>query len=463
MKVTIIGAGYVGLVTAACLTKIGHDVMCHDTDPRRIRLLSQAQSPIYEPGLEDLIAEGIAAGKLSFTTNLSIAAAHAPIIFIAVGTPSAKGGESDMTQVHGVIRNLAPLLSDFNVLVNKSTVPVGTAAEIERVLNCGSLSSKHSKLSVVSNPEFLREGSAIKDFLLPDRVLLGVGNSPRDRQALLLLQDLYAPIIQRSKLYVMSQRSAEFSKYAANAMLATRISFMNELSKLADSLGFDIEDVRMAIGSDTRIGHEFLKAGTGYGGSCFAKDLRSLLAVAAKHEHKLRILESVETTNEEQKKVLVRKLLEYFGASLSKRKFAVWGLAFKAQTDDMREAPSRVVIDALARAGARIVAHDPAAMDTASCVLTEDLADDVHARSRVSFAETPQDALKGADALIIMTDWEQYKTFDLADLKNSLKSRVIFDGRNMFSPQDIKLHGIEYISIGRATPPTMQAQKIAVP
>ncbi|RML55864.1 hypothetical protein ALQ93_200009 [Pseudomonas syringae pv. pisi] len=451
MKVSIIGSGYVGLVTAVCLAHIGHDVLCFDHDADKINTLKRGISPLYEPDLQTLILQSVAQKKLQFTLNAELAATHANLIFLTVGTPGAKGGEVDLEQVYSAVERVGNFIDRYTVIVNKSTVPVGTAEKIEQLIG-QSLAARNMSVdfAVISNPEFLREGSAIADFLKPDRILMGAGNKPNDERAVLLLTELYLPIANHTKLYRMTQRSAEFSKYAANAMLATRISFMNELANLADPLGVDIEDVRIAMGSDSRIGPDFLKAGTGYGGSCFPKDIKSLLSTAVKHKHRLRILESVEAVNDEQKSVLVYKLIKRFG-SLEGRRFALWGLAFKAQTDDMREAPSRIVLSALVRAGAYVVAHDPAAMKVARQIISRDLSDDPAAWARVNFVDTPEDALNNADALVIMTEWDLYRTFDLSLLNNTMKTSVIFDGRNLFDPNDIRLQGIEYSCVGRTS------------
>lgn len=449
MKVSIIGSGYVGLVTAVCLAHIGHDVVCYDHDEAKINTLNRGISPLYEPDLQELISQSVAQNKLLFTLDAELAVTHASLVFLTVGTPGGKGGEVDLEQVYSAVDRIGEFINRYTVIVNKSTVPVGTAEKIEQLIG-QSLKARHRPLdfAVISNPEFLREGSAIADFLKPDRILLGAGDMPNDERAVALLTELYQPIARHTELHRMTQRSAEFSKYAANAMLATRISFMNELANLADPLGVDIEDVRIAMGSDSRIGPDFLKAGTGYGGSCFPKDIKSLLSTAVKHKHRLRILESVEAVNDEQKSVLVYKLIERFG-SLEGRRFALWGLAFKAQTDDMREAPSRVVLSALVRAGASVIAHDPAAIKVAKQIINSDLSDDPGAWARVSFADSPADALNNADALIIMTEWELYKSFDLTALATLMKSSVVFDGRNLFDPTDMHQKGIEYFCVGR--------------
>ena len=440
MKITVIGTGYVGLVSGACLAEVGNDVLCLDVDPGKIKVLEAGGIPIYEPGLQEMVQRNVAAGRLHFSTDLQRAAHFGTIMFIAVGTPPGEDGSADMQYVTAAARNIGQYMTDYKVVVDKSTVPVGTAdlvkADIAQELEKRGVNTPYS---VVSNPEFLKEGAAVEDFMRPDRIIVGCD----DEQAALYMRALYAPF-QRNhdRLIVMDVRSAEFTKYAANAMLATRISFMNELANLAEKLGADIESVRRGIGSDPRIGYDFLYAGAGYGGSCFPKDVKALIKTAA-HDGgiELKVLQAVEAANQAQKQVLGRKIKARFGDDLTGRHFALWGLAFKANTDDMREATSRQVIKDLLSAGATVTAYDPVAMPEAQHCLA--------GMAGLSYAANQGAALQNADALVIVTEWKEFRSPDFPSLKAALKSPVIFDGRNLYDPKLVRGMGFEYLAIGR--------------
>ncbi|RZL88631.1 MAG: UDP-glucose/GDP-mannose dehydrogenase family protein [Variovorax sp.] len=454
MNVTIIGTGYVGLVTGACLSDLGNQVFCLDLDPRKIATLNEGGIPIYEPGLGELVESNMAANRLSFSTDIEASVAHGDIQFIAVGTPPDEDGSADLQYVLAAARNIGRYMNGFKVVVDKSTVPVGTADRVTATIQeeLDKRGRSDLRFSVVSNPEFLKEGAAVEDFMRPDRIVLGYKDDETGREALGWMRKLYAPFNRNhERMRVMDVRSAEFAKYAANAMLATRISFMNELANLADRVGADIESVRQGIGSDPRIGYSFLYAGTGYGGSCFPKDIQALNRIAHDNGQTLRVLESVEAVNDEQKRVLTRKVLDRFGPDLGDRTFALWGLAFKPNTDDMREAPSRVVLDVLLRAGARVAAHDPIAVDETRRVLKLDFADAPALLERISFssAKDPMDVLAGADALIIVTEWKAYRSPNLERLKTLMKSPLIFDGRNLYEPTTMRDAGVSYHGIGR--------------
>ena len=439
MKITVVGTGYVGLVSGACLAEMGNDVLCLDLDPEKIRILKEGGIPIHEPGLDQVVARNVAAGRLHFTTDVQEAVQFGTIQFIAVGTPPDEDGSADLQYVLSAARAIGRHMTDYKVIVDKSTVPVGTADKVKAAVRA-ELDARGENIpySVVSNPEFLKEGAAVDDFMRPDRIVVGA----EDDQAIFLMKALYAPF-QRNheKLLIMDLRSAELTKYAANAMLATRISFMNELALLAETLGADIELVRHGIGSDPRIGYHFLYAGCGYGGSCFPKDVKALIKTGADSGHTLRVLNAVEEANDAQKLVLVDKIVERFGEDLTGRHFAVWGLAFKPNTDDMREAPSRVIIAELFRRGATVTAYDPVAMTEARRVFGED--------ARLRYAERPMQALDDADALLIVTEWKEFRSPDFDVLKAKLKSGIIFDGRNIFDPALPRKAGLTYLSIGR--------------
>ena len=442
MKITIIGTGYVGLVTGTCLAEVGNDVLCLDLDERKINMLKEGGIPIYEPGLEDMVKRNVAAGRLTFTTNVEEAVAHGTIQFIAVGTPPDEDGSADLQYVVAAARNIGRHMNEYKVIVDKSTVPVGTADKVKAAIAEElAVRGVNSSFSVVSNPEFLKEGAAIEDFMRPDRIVVGTDdNTAKD-----LMRSLYAPF-QRNheRIICMDVRSAELTKYAANAMLATRISFMNELANLAERLGADIELVRQGIGSDPRIGFHFLYPGVGYGGSCFPKDVQALQRTGEEAGLKLRVLEAVEAANEAQKSVLVDKVLARFGDNLSGLTFAMWGLAFKPNTDDMREAPSLVVIRALLDRGAKVVAYDPVATHEAER-MTEGW-------NGLGFGKSSGGVLQGADALLILTEWKEFRSPDFEAIRASLNNAVIFDGRNLYQPDMLAKSGFEYYPIGRAQP-----------
>ncbi|PFH26755.1 MULTISPECIES: UDP-glucose dehydrogenase family protein [Burkholderia] len=455
MKITIIGTGYVGLVTGSCLAEIGHDVFCLDVDPRKIDILNNGGMPIHEPGLQDIIARNRAAGRLQFSTDIEASVAHGEIQFIAVGTPPDEDGSADLQYVLEAARNIGRHMTGFKVIVDKSTVPVGTAQRVRAVVDealgaRGLAGSVAHRFSVVSNPEFLKEGAAVEDFMRPDRIIIGVDDDETGTVAREKMKKLYAPFNRNHERTIyMDVRSAEFAKYAANAMLATRISFMNEMSNLADKVGADIEAVRRGIGSDPRIGYHFLYAGVGYGGSCFPKDVQALIRTAGENGQPLRILEAVEAANSAQKDVLIGKIEQRFGADLTGREFAVWGLAFKPNTDDMREAPSRRLIAALLGRGATVRAYDPVAIDEARRVFALDLGEKSDALARLHFVDTQDAAVTAADALVIVTEWKEFRSPDFVRLKAELKAPVIFDGRNLYEPDAMAELGIDYYAIGR--------------
>ncbi|RZL68684.1 MAG: UDP-glucose/GDP-mannose dehydrogenase family protein [Variovorax sp.] len=452
MNITIIGTGYVGLVTGVCLADLGNDVLCLDVDEGKVALLNSGGMPLYEPGLEQLLQNNIEAGRIRFSTDVQAAVAHSEVLFIAVGTPSDEDGAADLQHVLAAARSIGRSMTGFKVVVNKSTVPVGTAGKVAEVIReeLGKRELQNQGFAVVSNPEFLKEGAAVEDFMRPDRIVLGVSDDEPGRRALVLMRTIYAPFNRNhERMRVMSIKSAEFTKYAANAMLATRISFMNELANLADDVGADIEMVRQGIGSDPRIGYSFLYAGTGYGGSCLPKDVKALLRTAGEYGRRLEILESVEAVNRAQKNVLTQKVLTYFNNDVKDKRFAIWGLSFKPNTDDVREAPSRNVICSLLRAGAHISAHDPVASDQAKQALARDLAEENYIDGQIVFATDPMQALDGMDALIIMTEWKAYKSPNFVALKSLMKQPVIFDGRNLYEPYAMREAGICYFGIGR--------------
>ena len=439
MKITVIGTGYVGLVSGTCLADVGNDVLCLDLDAAKIRTLNEGGIPIYEPGLEAVVKKNVAAGRLRFTTDIEAAVAHGVLQFIAVGTPPDEDGSADLQYVVAAARNVGRHMTGYKVVIDKSTVPVGTAdkvrAGIVEELKARGLTID---FSVVSNPEFLKEGAAVEDFMKPDRIVVGA----EDARAIELMRELYAPF-QRNheRLIVMDVKSAELTKYAANAMLATRISFMNELANLAEKLGADIELVRKGIGSDPRIGFHFLYPGVGYGGSCFPKDVQALIRTAQESGQALQVLQAVEAANDSQKGVLAQKIARRLGQDLSGKTFALWGLAFKPNTDDMREAPSLVLIADLLARGASIRAYDPVATHEAQRILGTN--------PRITYAATPMEALDGADALAIVTEWKEFRSPDFDAIKAKLKTPVIFDGRNLYDPATPRKAGLEYFAIGR--------------
>jgi UDPglucose 6-dehydrogenase len=439
LKITVIGTGYVGLVSGTCLAEVGNDVLCLDIDAEKIRILNSGGMPIHEPGLLDMVSRNRTAGRLRFTTDVAEAVGHGLLQFIAVGTPPDEDGSADLQYVVAAARSIGRHMDGYCAIVDKSTVPVGTADKVRSAV-AEELAARGVKteFSVVSNPEFLKEGAAVEDFMRPDRIIVGA----EDARAIELMRQLYAPF-QRShdRLIVMDVRSAELTKYAANAMLATRISFMNELANLAEKLGADIELVRQGIGSDPRIGYQFLYPGCGYGGSCFPKDVQALNRTARDAGGALRVLDAVEEANEFQKGVLGRKILGQLGEDLSGRRFALWGLAFKPNTDDMREAPSRRVIADLLAHGASVCVYDPVAMDEARRIFG--------AEARIAYAESPMAALDGADALVIVTEWKEFRSPDFGEVKRRLKAPLVFDGRNLYDPLQMRAAGIRYFTIGR--------------
>jgi UDPglucose 6-dehydrogenase len=456
MNITIIGTGYVGLVTGACLADIGNNVFCLDVDAKKIAMLNRGEVPIYEPGLGEVIERNVEAGRLTFSTDVAASVAHGALQFIAVGTPPDEDGSADLKYVLAAARNIGSHMTGFTVVADKSTVPVGTAErvraviqeELDRRFPAGS--AGRPEVSVVSNPEFLKEGAAVEDFTRPDRIVLGVDSDHLGQQALAVMRQLYAPFNRNhERTRVMDVRSAEFTKYAANAMLATRISFMNELANLADKVGADIELVRQGIGSDPRIGYSFLYAGTGYGGSCFPKDVQALIRTAAEYKQTLKVLGAVEEVNTGQKRVLSEKVFASFGRDLAGKTFALWGLAFKPNTDDMRDAPSRVIVRELLRAGARIVAHDPVAGKEALRALALDMADAPALLKNFTLVNRPMEALPGADALIIATEWKVYRSPNWSAVKAAMREAVVFDGRNLYEPDMMRTEGIAYHAIGR--------------
>jgi UDPglucose 6-dehydrogenase len=442
MKITVVGTGYVGLVTGACLAEMGNHVLCLDLDARKIEMLNAGGIPIHEPGLEEVVQRNAAAKRLEFTTDVDRAVAHGTLQFIAVGTPPDEDGSADLQYVVAAARAIGERMTDYKVVIDKSTVPVGTADKVRAAIDAA-LAARGVTLefAVVSNPEFLKEGAAVADFMRPDRVVIGAD----DERAILLMRSLYAPYVRnRDRVLVMDLKSAEFTKYAANSMLATRISFMNELSRVAEAVGADIELVRQGIGSDPRIGTQFLYAGCGYGGSCFPKDVKALIRSASEAGQELELLSAVESVNERQKQVLGDKIVARFGSDLSGKRFALWGLAFKPGTDDMREAPSRVLIERLTAAGAQVTAYDPVAMVEARRAMP--------GQAGLSYADSAVAALKGADALVIVTEWKEFRSPDFDAIRTTLRTPLVFDGRNLFEPALMKELGIEYHAIGRPNP-----------
>ncbi len=450
MKITIYGSGYVGLVSGACLAQMGNEVLCMDTDAHKVALLQQGNIPIYEPGLEELVHANIKERRLAFTTDIKSAAAHGLFQFIAVGTPPGENGSADLSHVLAVAHAIGEHLDDYRVVVTKSTVPVGTADKVRATISEG-LRQRGVKLDfdVASNPEFLKEGAAVDDFMRPDRIVVGA-DDPRSVE---LLRTLYAPFNRsHDRMVVMDIRSAELTKYAANAMLATKISFMNELANIAERVGADIEQVRVGIGSDPRIGYHFIYPGCGYGGSCFPKDVRALAHTATQAGYTPQLLSAVEAVNYRQKQLLLDKIAEHYNGPPYGMTFALWGLAFKPNTDDMREAPSRVVMEALWAIGAQVQAYDPAAMEQTRALYGE--------RPDLRLCPDKEQALKGADALIVMTEWNVFRSPDLEQIKGLLKTPIVFDGRNLYDPQQLAQAGYTYYSIGRP-PSALGASQLA--
>ncbi len=442
MKLTIFGSGYVGLVTGACLAEMGNHVVCVDVDPGKIALLNSGGVPIHEPGLDELIASNMAKGRLKFTTDAKAGVDHGLFQFIAVGTPPDEDGSADLRYVLAVAETIGKHMDGYKVVITKSTVPVGTADKVRARLE-QTLATRETapEFDVVSNPEFLKEGAAIGDFMKPDRIVVGTDN-PRTTE---LLRALYEPFTRNhDRLIVMDIRSAELTKYAANAMLATKISFMNELANLAERMGADIEKVRVGIGSDPRIGYHFIYPGAGYGGSCFPKDVQALERSAREYGFEAIILAAVEERNRRQKSVLVEKIQAHFGQSLAGKTFALWGLAFKPNTDDMREAPSRVVMEALWAAGAKVRAYDPVAMEETQRLYGAQLAGGL-----LAMCANGDEAVQGADALAILTEWKEFRSPDFDGLKAALATPVVFDGRNLYDPGLMRRQGFTYYAIGR--------------
>ncbi len=438
MNVTIIGTGYVGLVTGACLADAGNSVFCLDVDEKKINFLNENKIPIFEPGLEPVVKRNREAGRLRFSTDVAASVAHGELQLIAVGTPPGEDGSADLQHVVAAARAIGRHMQGYKVVVTKSTVPVGTADKVKQaIIEELKKRGTGSDFTVVANPEFLKEGAAVEDFMRPDRIIIGSD----DARAVALLRQLYAPFQRnRERVIVMGVRSAELTKYAANSMLATRISFMNEVANLAEAIGADIDEVRRGIGSDPRIGYQFLYAGAGFGGSCFPKDVKALQRSAGEAGHPLKLLAAVEAVNEAQKHVLAGKIRRHFG-SLSGKTIALWGLAFKANTDDMREAPSLSLIDDLTREGASVQAYDPAAGHEARKLFEKN--------GNVKIVDSAIDALEGADALAIVTEWQEFRSPDFAAIREKLKTPAIFDGRNLYDPAAVRAQGLEYFPIGR--------------
>jgi len=443
MKITVYGTGYVGLVTGACFADVGNDVLCVDINEQRIAELKNNNIPIYEPGLETIVQRNSEAGRLRFSDDYEEGVQHGLFQFIAVPTPSQEDGSTDMQYVMSAVERIAELMHEYKIIVNKSTVPVGTAERVKHKVG-QLIAARGGKIDfdVVSNPEFLKEGAAIQDFTKPDRIIVGTDNVRTAE----LLKVLYSPYNRNHDRFIcMDLPSAELTKYAANAMLATKISFINELANIAEQTGADIENVRIGIGSDARIGYHFIYPGAGYGGSCFPKDVKGLIATSKAHGYQPELLQSVENVNQRQKNVILEKLNHYYDNELAGKTFALWGLSFKPNTDDMREAPSRVVIDELIARGARVKAYDPKAMAEAQRIYSD--------ISALQLCETPEETLDGADALIVMTEWRVFQSPDFALIKAKLKEAVIFDGRNIYEPELLNSLGFSYFGVGRGDKP----------
>jgi UDPglucose 6-dehydrogenase len=442
MKVSVFGAGYVGLVTAACLADMGNSVICVDVDPARVAQLNAGEVPIHEPGLDELIRRNAAAGRLHFTLDAERGVNHGTVVFIAVGTPASEDGSADIEHVLTAARSIGRHMLDYKVVADKSTVPVGTAEQVQQAI-AAELRARGAVLpyAVVSNPEFLKEGVAIEDFMRPDRVVLGSD----DEQATLLMRAIYAPFLRnRDRMLVMDRRSAEMCKYVANAMLASRISFMNEMAMLSERLGADIEQVRLGIGSDPRIGGQFLYAGCGWGGSCLPKDVKALRHMAEGAGLRLGLLDEVQHINERQRLLLVDRLIARFGERLDDLSFAIWGLSFKPGTDDLREAPSLLIIDALLARGATVRAFDPVAMPALAARWPN--------RPGLAFCSDPYEAAQGASALLLVTEWREFRSPDFDRLRDALVTPLVLDGRNLYDPAWMRAQGFEHVGIGRGTP-----------
>lgn len=432
MNITVVGAGYVGLVTGTCFAEMGNDVVCVDVDEKKLEQLKRGKSPIYEPGLQELLRRNIREERLKFTTDTREAVGDSLIIFIAVGTPPLNNGAADLSHVFSVAEAIAEAMDEYKIIVIKSTVPVGTADKVRAMIK----SKTSAKFDVVSNPEFLKEGAAIDDFMRPDRVVIGSSS----KRASAIMKDLYRPVVRTGRpIIMMDNRSAELTKYAANAMLATRISFINEIANLCDHMGANINSVREGIGSDQRIGFSFLFPGVGYGGSCFPKDVKALASTAEEFGYTMGILKAVDRLNTEQKSILIPKIEKYFGGDLKGRIIALWGLAFKPRTDDMREAPSITIANELIARGAKLQVHDPVAIKEARKIF----------HRKVSYCEQPYDALKGAHALVLVTEWAEFRNPDFDRMKELMAGAAVFDGRNIYDPKTMKDHGFEYFGIGQ--------------
>ncbi|TWG93780.1 UDPglucose 6-dehydrogenase [Mesorhizobium sp. J18] len=443
MNITIFGTGYVGLVHAAVMAEAGHEVVCVDIDADKIARLKHGEVPIFEPGLERLVADNLAAGRLGFTTDAAEGIRHGRIIFIAVGTPPDDDGSADLRHVLAVAESIGAHMAAPAIVVNKSTVPVGTADRVRAVITerLARRGLENLVFDVASNPEFLKEGSAVADSMKPDRILIGVSEPGSETER--LLREIYAPFNRNhEKIIVMDLRSAELAKYAANCMLATKISFMNEMANLAERLGADIEKVRLGIGSDPRIGYHFIYPGAGYGGSCFPKDVRALIAMAEREDFEPLVIGAVEARNERQKRLLFEKIMAHFSGEIAGRTFALWGLSFKPNTDDMREAPSRTLMEALWQAGARVRAFDPKAMEECRRIYG--------AREDLVLCSSQEEALEGADALVVVTEWRNFQAPDFAEIAARLKQKVIFDGRNIYDPAILERYGLKVVGMGRA-------------
>jgi UDPglucose 6-dehydrogenase len=443
MKISIFGTGYVGLVSGSCLAEVGHEVVCVDIDPEKIQNLKAGLIHIWEPGLAELVKRNVKEGRLKFTDSAEEAVKHSKVHFIAVGTPPDENGNADLQFVLQVARTIAKYMAEDNLIINKSTVPVGTSEKVTeaiRLILCKQKTEKSIKYEVISNPEFLKEGAAVSDFMKPDRIIIGATSA----RAKLIMKEIYEPFNRNNDHNIfMDVRSAELTKYAANAMLATKISFMNEIGNIAELLGADIEEVRKGIGSDPRIGYQFIYPGCGYGGSCFPKDVEALVQTAVQTGYDAQLLKAVEHVNNRQKVILFKKLIHHFGGAsqLKGKTFAVWGLSFKPNTDDMREAPSRFLMEDLWKAGAKVQAYDPVAMGEAKRIYSK--------QSSLSLHEDKYSALEGADALIICTEWQQFRIPDFKEMASKLRNKVIVDGRNIYQPEKMREKGWVYLPIGR--------------
>jgi UDPglucose 6-dehydrogenase len=440
MKITIYGSGYVGLVTGALIADVGNVVLCVDVDETKVANLKKGIIPIFEPGLEEVIKRNVEAARLEFTTDMDLAVAHSEVQFIAVGTPPGEDGSADMQYVAAVAKTIADRMTDRKIVVNKSTVPVGTGDMVETVIAEGlAARSERIDYAVVSNPEFLKEGAAIEDFMKPDRIVIGTD----DEYATGVMQELYAPFCRnrRDRLIFMSRKSSELTKYAANSLLATKISFMNELSNIADRLGADIEDVRVGIGSDPRIGYHFIYPGCGYGGSCFPKDVKALIATSRENNYEAKLLQAVDAVNDRQKHVLFEKLMNHFDNDIKGKKFAIWGLSFKPNTDDLREAPSRVLIESIFEHGGTVRAYDPVAMNEMRHFYPDE--------KRLELVGTALDTAQDTDALLINTEWREFRSINMEAVKKALKRPLVIDGRNLYEPVNMKAAGFVYDCIGR--------------